>query len=187
MNLALANVLAVTDTGCHVRYLDDRSFADAGYSAAVREQVEQHGLRFGTCHLVMVDRQASPPEIVYRAATLHLVVQLDGQDAILYRQGQDDRQDWLHRANHLIDARPDEERRSPLKAGDIVVTHRGKALDGGNLELEVLDLAVAETGTPRSPPDRGPPSHRGDLRRASRRRGGGSVGRPSLASTELPH
>jgi hypothetical protein len=98
---------------------------------------------FGTCHLVMVDRQASPPEIVYRAATLHLVVQLDGQDAILYRQGQDDRQDWLHRANHLIDARPDEERRSPLKAGDIVVTHRGKALDGGNLELEVLDLAVA--------------------------------------------
>ena len=67
----------------------------------------------------------------------------DGADAILYRQGQDDRQDWLHRANHLIDARPADERRSPLKAGDIVVTHRGRALAGGALELEVLDLAVA--------------------------------------------
>src|SRR5579859_621669 len=93
MNLALANVLAVTDAGCHVQYLDDRSFADAGYSAAVREQVAQHGLQSGPCHLVMVDRQASPPEILYRAATLHLVVQLVGADAILYRQGQDDSQD----------------------------------------------------------------------------------------------
>jgi hypothetical protein len=143
MNLALAHVLAATEAGGHVQYLDEQTFADAAYSARVQELVEHRGLRFGPCHLVMVDRQASPPEIVYRAATLHLVVQLDGQDAILYRQGQDDSQDWLHRTNRLIDARPAAERRISLKAGDIVVTQRGRLLDGGALELEVLDLALA--------------------------------------------
>ena len=143
MTLALAHVLAATRAGCHVQYIDDQTFADAAYSAQVQELVEQQGLQFGHCHLVMVDRQASPPEIVYRAATLHLVVRLDGQEAILYRQGQDDRQDWPHRPQRLIDARPAEDRRSPLKPGDIVVTHRGRLLDSGALELEVLDLAVA--------------------------------------------
>jgi hypothetical protein len=143
MNLALAHVLAATGAGGHVQYLDDQTFADATYSAQVQELVEQQGLRFGPCHLVMVDRQASPPEIVYRAATLHLVVQLDGQEAILYRQGQDDRLDWPHRTQRLIDARPAEDRRASIRPGDIVVTHRGRLLDGGTLELDVLDLAAA--------------------------------------------
>lgn len=143
MKLALAAVLAGDTTGCHVQFLDDGTFADARYTAKVQELADHHGLRFGYGHLAMVDRQAEPPEIVYRAGGYHLVVRLAGREAVLYRPGLDDGQDWLHRAHRLVDARPDEERRTPLKAGDTVVTHRGTILDDGTLELDVLDLAVA--------------------------------------------
>ena len=122
MDLTLARTIACSDEGCQVQLLADDSVTDAPISALMR----QHNTRVHPGQIVALDRSTAPPEIRWRFG-VRRVEALAG-----------DRVTLLGRQFRLFDARPDDERATPIRVGDMVVVRSRDASD----ELEVYD-AVA--------------------------------------------
>jgi len=81
---------------------------------------------------VVVDRDRTPPEIVWRAGTVATVKQMVG-DSVTYDDGIRSPQTL-----HFVDRRPEEERQAaPVAAGDTVLI-QGRSTD----QLFVADLVI---------------------------------------------
>ena len=122
MDLTLARALTCSAEDCQVQLLADDSVTDAPLAALMR----QHGIRIRPGQLVAVDRSTAPPEIRWRFG-VNPVEALAGDRATL-----------LGRQFRLVDARPDDERATPIRVGDTVVVRSGR--DGD--ELEVYDMVA---------------------------------------------
>ncbi len=122
MDLTLARTVACSDESCQVQLLDDDSLADAPLAALMR----RHGIRVRSGQIVALDRSTAPPEIRWRFG-VNLVEALADDHATL-----------LGRPFRLIDARPDDERATPIRVGDTVVVRSGRVGD----ELEVYDMVA---------------------------------------------
>ena len=129
MDLTLARAIACSAEGCRVQLLVDDSVIDA----PLAELMRRHGTRVRPGQIVALDRSVTPPEIRWRFG-VNPVEALAGDRATL-------------RGRHfrLIDARPDDERATPIRVGDTVVVRSGRV---GN-ELEVYDTVAG--GRPRHP------------------------------------
>lgn len=133
-DLGLATVVSSDEAACRVQFLDSGTTAKARYSARVREG----GVVIRPCHLVLADRSADPPEIVWRVATIATVERVEGGRVT----SNDGVRPPVNR--RLIDARPTGER-CPVAAGDTLIV-RANPAEG---VVEVLDTAIA--GRPAHP------------------------------------
>ena len=129
MKLTLARAIACSADGCRVQPLDGGGVTDAPLSP----RMIQVGTRIRPGMIVALDRGAAPSEIRWRFGG-DTIESLIGDRATL--RGQDFR---------LTDARPDEERRTPIRVGDTVLVRSGSAAG----ELVVYDLV--EDGRPLHP------------------------------------
>ena len=129
MNLILARVIDCSAEGCRVQTLTDNTVIDAPLAPWMR----QLGIRIHSEMIVALDRSAAPPEIRWRFGG-DIVEALTGNRATL--RGQEFR---------FTDERPDEERRTPIRIGNIVLVRSGSTAD----EVAVYDLV--EDGRPLHP------------------------------------
>lgn len=129
MNLTLARAIACHTGSCLVQRLDDGGVFDAPLSTTMLEL----GTRIWPGMIVALDGDAQPPAIRWRFET-RTVDALAG-----------DRLTILEREHHFIDRRPEDDRGTPLRVGDMVSIH----FTGVGNEIEVRDTIVA--GRPRHP------------------------------------
>ncbi len=129
MNLILARAIDCSVERCRVQLLDDDSVTDAPLSTLMI----QIGTRIRPGMIVALDRSTTPPEIRWRFET-RPVEALAGDRITLHG-----------RQFRFTDTRPDDERATPIRVGDVVVARSAGAGD----TLAVYD--TVENGRPRHP------------------------------------
>ncbi len=129
MKLTLARTITCSDEGCKVQLLSEDSVTDAPLSP----RMIQIGTRIRPGMIVALDLSATPPMIRWRFET-RPVEALAG-----------DRITILGRESRFVDARPENDRATPIRVGDIVTIRQWQAGD----EIEVYDTVV--DGRPRHP------------------------------------
>jgi hypothetical protein len=129
MKLTLARTITCSDEHCLVQRLDDSSV----YDAPLSPRMVQNSIRIRPEMIVALDRGVSPPEIRWRFE-VRPVEALTGDRLTLHG-----------RQFRFIDARPDDERATPIRVGNTVVARSRPTGDG----LEVFDLV--ENGRPLHP------------------------------------
>jgi hypothetical protein len=130
-HLALAYVDDAHNVGCLVRVVGEAAARRAQYSAGI----QTGGVVIRTCHLVIVDRGRDPLEVVWRIGTRGIVERLEGDQVTLdlgYRR----------LSISLCDARPAEERSTPLAVGDRVLL-QGSPLEEARVTDVFIDGALA--------------------------------------------
>ncbi len=128
MNLALATVEDATNIGCRVRLLGAAAPTPTRYA----DKVQEAGVVIRNCSVVVVDRDRTPPEIVWRAGTVATVTRLEG-DTATYDDGIRSPQ-----TVRFVDRRPqDEQQAAPITVGDRVLI-QGRSIS----QLFVADRIV---------------------------------------------
>jgi hypothetical protein len=129
MKLTLARTITCSDESCKVQLLGEDSVTDAPLSP----RMIQIGTRIRPGMIVALDLSATPPMIRWRFET-RPVQALAG-----------DRITILGRESRFVDARPENDRATPIRVGDIVTIRQWQAGD----EIEVYDTVV--DGQPQHP------------------------------------
>jgi hypothetical protein len=135
MKLELATVEDATNIGCRVRFFGATTWTATRYATKIQEA----GVVIRNCHIVVVNCDRTPPEIVWRVGTVATVVGLD-DDAATYDDGIRSPQTVA-----FVDRRPQEEQQAaPIAVGDRVLI-QGHSTD----QLFVADRVV--NGLPTHP------------------------------------
>jgi hypothetical protein len=111
MKLDLATVEDATNIGCRVRFFGATTWTPTRYA----NKIQEAGVVIRNCHIVVVNCDRTPPEIVWRLGTVATVVGLD-DDAATYDDGIRSPQTVA-----FVDRRPEQERQAaPIAIGDTV-------------------------------------------------------------------
>jgi hypothetical protein len=116
-HLALAYVEDAHNVGCLVRFVGQVSVHRATYSEAIQDG----GVVIRTCHVVVVDQDAVPLQVVWRIGTLGTILELYPAQVTLTLG-------YRNVTIPLRDSRPAEERERDLAVGDQVLL-RGSPIE----------------------------------------------------------
>jgi hypothetical protein len=115
--LTLAYVEDAHNVGCLVRFVGQVSVHRATYS----EAIQQNGVVIRTCHLVVVDQDTVPPQVVWRIGTLGTILEIYPARVTLNLG-------YRNVTIPLRDSRPAAERERDLAVGDRVLL-RGSPIE----------------------------------------------------------